>query len=184
MGYYADTGSTSEQEPFPAYGPVDSLLSFAMFYVFVGRATPTIVDVITDAIPAVSPSGVGFAIAAMLWFIFVVTLVDMARRQYEALASRPTGESEQNFHRRSVPDTPLFVVYAAVVVVGGVVAAWTFERAVDAGITMIRIAGTLDGTLFDPVEFVVMVIFFITFGGAVRALDRIVVGGFRAMLSV
>ncbi|KTG13638.1 hypothetical protein AUR66_19335 [Haloferax profundi] len=131
MGYYADAGSTSEQEPFPAYGPVDSLLSFAMFYVFVDRATPTIVDVLTDAIPSVSPSGVGFAIAALLWFIFVVTLVDMARHQYEALASRPSGESDQNFYGRSMPDTTLFVVYAAVVVVGGVVAAWTFERVYD-----------------------------------------------------
>ncbi|WP_411968762.1 hypothetical protein [Haloferax sp. YSSS75] len=182
MGYYANADDRREGGLFPAYGPIDSLLSFVVFYVFVDRATPTVVEVFTD-IAGVSASAVEFATAAFLWFILVVTLVDIVRRQFAAVGMGSQNSVEQVTRQRGVPSTTRMLVYAAVVVVGGAVASLTFERAVDAGITMFRIVGTLDVTGFDVVSFVVMVLFFVSFGAATRALDRLVIGVVRAVVA-
>jgi hypothetical protein len=70
----------------------------------------------------------------------------------------------------------------AVVVLGGVVAAWTFEPAVAAGISLVHAAASLDPSVVVPVEFAAMIVFFVAFSGATRALDRLVVGGVRAVI--
>lgn len=179
MSTHVDAGTpTGHARPFlPAYGPIDALLGFAVFYVFVDRATPTVVDVVTAALPGVTAGTVGFALAAALWFVLVVALLDQARRQLTALR-----ETE----RRETPTTatePRLLSYAALVLVGGVIAAWTFERAIEAGIAFIRAMATLEFGSLVPVELAVMVVFFVTFGVASWALDRLVIGGLRSQLA-
>lgn len=182
MGYYANTDDRRKGGLFPAYGPIDSILRFVVFYIFMDRATPTIVEVFSTT-TGMSASAVRFGIAAFLWFILVVTLVDIARRQLAAVGMGSRDSLGQIDRQRGVPSTTRILVYAAVVVVGGAVAWWTFERAVDTGISMIRIVGTLDVAAFEVVSFVVMVLFFVSFGAATRALDRLVIGVVRAAVA-
>lgn len=59
---------------------------------------------------------------------------------------------------------------------------WTFETAVQAGIALIRIVGTLDSSAFVTVEFVVMVVFFVSFAAATHSLDRLVIGTVRRLI--
>ncbi|WP_416841372.1 hypothetical protein [Haloferax sp. DFSO52] len=182
MGYYADAGSHRTDVVFPAYGPIDSVLSFVVFYIFVTRATPTIVDVFSS-ITGLSPSAIGFGLAGFLWFILVVTLLDVVRRQFAAAGFGSRQSTEEQTRQAGVPSASRAVFYLVVVLVGGVVAVWSFEPAVAAGIGLIRMVGTLDTGAFDIVGFLVMILFFVSFGAATRALDRLVIGGVRAVLS-
>ncbi|KAB1185377.1 MULTISPECIES: hypothetical protein [Haloferax] len=184
MSTYVDSRvGTRKGRSFPAYGPIDSILGFVVFYIFVERATPTIVAVFSTAIPGLSASAIGFGIAALLWFIFVVTILDQLRRQLAALGVGSRGDVERSTREGGTPSGTLVLLYVGAVVLGGAIAAWSFERAVDAGIMMIQIVGTLDITRFDLLAFVVMIVFFVSFGAATRALDRLVIGGFRAVLT-
>ncbi|KAB1190693.1 MULTISPECIES: hypothetical protein [Haloferax] len=182
MGYYADAGSHRDEVSFPAYGPIDSLFGFVVFYIFIERATPTIVDVFST-VTAMAPSTIGFGLAGLLWFIFVVTVLDVGRRQLAAVGVGSDDSIAESNRQRGVPSVPRALFYLGVVAIGGVVAVLTFETAVETGIDMIRIVGTLDTSGFDLVGFVVMILFFVSFGAATRALDRVVIGGVRALLS-
>jgi hypothetical protein len=166
----------------PAYGPIDAAFGYVVFYVFVDRATPTIVDVFSDVL-AVSPSLVGLGLAAALWFILAVTLVDQVRRQLAALG---IGTHPSVSKSRWVPDVPSeirLVVYLALVSVGGTVSVLTFDRAIDAGISMIRVVATVDVSAIVPLDFVAMIVFFVAFGLATHALDRLLIGGVRALFA-
>lgn len=186
MGYYADTDPDADASRdavlFPAYGPIDSILGFVVFYVFVGRATPTIVEVFTTA-TGMAASAVGFGLAAVLWFIFAVTVLDLGRRQLAAVGVGSEDSVDEITRQGGVPSETRALFYLAVTVVGGVVAWWTFETAVETGIDLIRLVGTLDTAAFDLVGFVVMILFFVSFGAATRALDRLVVGGVRTAIA-
>lgn len=167
----------------PAYGPIDAVLGFVAFYVFVDRATPTVVDVLAVAVPAASPSLVRLGLAATLWFVLAVTLLDRARRQLAALGVGSRDDVGRAERSRAAPTRLQFAGYLVVLLLGGVVAAWTFEPAVRTGIALIRTVATLDVAAFDPLGFVTMVVFFVAFAGATRALDRLVVGGIRRRLT-
>ena len=182
MGYYADVGGHGDGGLFPAYGPIDSILSYVVFYIFVEQATPTIIEVFTT-VTGMPASAVGFGTAALLWFILVVTGIDIVRRQLAAVGIGTRDSIDQTDRQRGAPSTTRMLVYAGVVVVGGAIASVTFQTAVDVGITMIRILGTLDFATFDFVAFFVMILFFVTFGAATRALDRLVIGGVRAVIA-
>lgn len=156
-----------------AYGLVDAVLGYVVFYVFVSRATPTVVELLVARLPDLSASAVRTGLAAALWFVLVVTLLDQLRKQVAAYRGRvPAG----------VPSESRALGYLGLVLGGGLVAAWTFDRAIEMGISLIRLVGTLDTSLFAPVEFVVMVVFFVTFGVASWALDRLVIGGVRSVV--
>jgi hypothetical protein len=81
-----------------------------------------------------------------------------------------------------VPSGTWVLLYAVAVVVGGFVAALTFEPAIETGISLIQTVATLDVSAFDFVDFVLMIIFFISFSAATHSLDRLVIGGVRAIL--
>ena len=88
MSTYADADVESrtrsrERRPVPAYGPVDALLGYGLFYVVVERATPTVVAVVGDAVGDAALVRLGLALA--LWFVLAVTLIDQLQRQLAAL---------------------------------------------------------------------------------------------------
>ncbi|WP_253805958.1 hypothetical protein [Haloferax sp. Q22] len=193
MNAHANIGPdrARKHEPFPAYGPVDAALGFVVFYLFVERATPTIVETLTSVVPGISASAVGFGLAAFLWFIFVVTTLDQLRRQLAALGvvAGDAGRPVRVELGRAVPTTPRLLVYAVISVVGGSIAVLTFDRAVDAGIAFIRLVvdlgvGVFPFGAFPIVEFLVMVVFFVSFGAATHSLDRVVIGIVRAAFAM
>jgi hypothetical protein len=183
MNPYANpqTRGDAGRAPLPAYGPLDALLSYVVFYIFVDRATPTVVDVVTTALPDTSPSLVQLGLAGALWFIFAVTLLEQLRRQLAALGVGSREGVSRAEGSRATPTDRQVLGYVVVLLVGGIVAVWTFEPAIQAGLGLIRGVATLDGTAFVPREFVLMVVFFVSFGTATRALDRLVIGGIRRL---
>jgi hypothetical protein len=170
-------------------------VSFAAFYVFLDRATPTVVETFT-AVLDVSPGAVGFATAALLWFVGVLTVAEQVRRQLVAagsLAVRPTTDDRWREAvagwreavagwREGVPLPVRAGLYLAVLSVCGTLAAVTFDWAVETGITMIRVVTTLNPGLLVPLDAVLLVGFFVVFGLAAKALDRLVVEGLRALV--
>lgn len=119
----------------------------------------------------------------MLWFILVVTFLDQLRRQFAALGFGSRNKGRHAERSRDAP-TDLHPVESLVVfLLGGIIAVGTFEPAVQSGISLIRIVGTLDVTRFVLFEFVPMVVSFITFASATRALDRLIIGSIRKLSS-
>ena len=161
---------------FPAYGPVEAALGFAAFYVFVTRATPTVVDVVPAAV-GLSPSTVGFGLAAFLWFALVVSAIEQLRRQVGAARDGARDDAFQ----AAVPTGTWMLGYGLVLLLAGWFAAVTFDRAVETGIALLRLVVTLDVGTFVYVDAIVLVGFFVAFGLAVRAADRLVIGGLRAL---
>jgi hypothetical protein len=97
---------------------------------------------------------VRLGLAVLLWFILVVTFLDQLRRQLAALGFGSRGEQS-----RGAPTDLRLVGYLVALLLGGTIAAWTFEPAVQAGISLIWIVGTLDPTRFALLEFVLMIVF-------------------------
>ncbi|MFC5368708.1 hypothetical protein [Salinirubrum litoreum] len=166
----------------PAYGPIDAVLSFAVFYVFVERATSTVVDVLTTAVPDFSASTVGFGLAALLWFVLAVTLLDQLQRQLAAVGVGTQSAVARADREAGTPGETRLFAYLAGLTIGGVIAVWTFEPAVQTGITMIQIVGTLDATAFAFVDFLTMIVFFVGFAVTTHSLDRLVIGTVRRVI--
>jgi len=164
--------------PLPDYGPIEGLLGFVMFYVFVDRATPTVVSVVTEQVAGVSAGAVRTWVAVALWVILGVTVLDHARRQY--VAAR---EAVDHPERVRIPSREALLAYLAVALAGGFVALLTFEPAIRMGITLIRFVGTLDVSLFVLGEFLPMIVFFVAYASATWCIDRVLLGGLRRLLA-
>jgi hypothetical protein len=162
---------------------VDAVLGFLLFYYLVDRATPTVVAVLTESTLSLSPSLVRLGLAAFVWFVLAVTVLEQVRRQ---LASLGIGRYDTNrfsvFGRETPSETQALVALVAVLVFG-LTAAWTFASAVETAISMIRIVATVDAGAFALGEFAVVVVFFVSFSLASKALDRLLVGGFRMLFT-
>jgi len=172
-----------EEPRFPAYGPVEALLGYLLFYVVLTRATPTFVDVVTDVFPSLSPSLVGLGLAAFLWFVLAVTVVAQARRQLAALGVVDGEPDRPTVWSLVVPKGASTATSLLVLVVAGAVALSTFDAAITTAVSAIRWVAALDAGAFVSVEFLVLVVFFVSYGVATTALDRLVVGGVRATLA-
>lgn len=164
---------------FPAYGPVDAMLGYGLFVVVVERATPTVTTVFADVV-SVSPALVGLGTAALLWFVFLVTAVEQCRRQLVALGvvGTPSDEAETPAlsGRRALG-------YLALAVGGGAVAAATADDALDATVGLIRAVSVVDAGAIGLGDVLLVAVFFVAFGLVTRALDRLVIGGLRAVLT-
>jgi hypothetical protein len=169
----AEARRSRRRHRLPAYGPVEAALGYWVFYVFVDRATPAVVEVLTDALD-VAPADVRFALAAALWFVLAATVLGQALEQVAALR----GEGDD-----AVPSEARAVGYLVVVLVGGLVAGWLFDRAIDTGIDVVRATATLDASGLSVLDVTLLVVFFLAFGAATRAVDRLAIGGVRAALS-
>jgi len=182
-GYAGSHVGSREGRGLPAYGPVDAVLGYVLFYVLVDRATPTVVDVTTGALPSISPSTVGLGLALFLWFVLVVTAIDQVRRQLAAFGVGSDADVRRAERVRPTPTRTQAALYLGLLVVGGVVAALTFEPALETAVSLIEIVAALDVGAFDLVAFVVITIFFVSYKAATWSADRLLVGGVRALLA-
>jgi len=67
-------------------------------------------------------------------------------------------------------------------VIGGTaIAVLTFDRAVEALLSLIPVVATVDVVAFDFIGLFVMVVFFAAYSVAAHSLDRLVIGGIRAL---
>jgi hypothetical protein len=131
---YAGSGSEGEKRrdprpAVPAYGPVEAFLGFVLFLLVVERATPVVVSVVTDALPEVSPSTVGFGLATFAWFALAATVADQATRKLAALGIGPR-EAKRLDRTAGILSEPRALGYLAAALLGGAVAVLTFERGV------------------------------------------------------
>lgn len=181
MGTYTDSQAEGHRPVryVPAYGPVDAVLGYALFYVVLDRVTPTVVDVGTTVVPGVAPSAIGFALAALLWFVLAVTVVDQLRRQLAAAGLSSHREVGPDPSTRPPPSEPLSLGYLLAGVFGGGVAWLAFEPAMRALRSLLPVVATLDFGGFVVSQFVVLLVFFLSFAVATRSLDRLLVGGVR-----
>ena len=174
----ATPNGSSDPRPdagFPAYGPVEAALGYVVFYVFVTRATPTVAEVLPSAIEGLAPSTVRFGLAVVLWLALAANLLEQVRRQVVAVR---TGYGD-DFFQAAVATETWMLGYGLMLLFGGLVAWVTFDRAVESGIEMLRILVTLDFGALVVAEVVVLIAFFVCWGVAIRAADRLVIGGLR-----
>lgn len=179
-GSHADA---SDGPGVPAYGPIEAALGYVLFYVIVTRATPTVVEVAGDVLPGLSPSLVRLGLAVLLWFVLVVTVIDQGRRQLVALGLIGGDGREYGVWAQVVPTESRAAGYLVLLLVGGVVAAWTYEGAIDTAVSLVPAVATLDVGAFVSVEFLLLVVFFVAYGVATHAVDRLVIGGVRSLLA-
>jgi len=168
-------------DEFPTYGPVEAVLGYALFYVLVDRTTPAVVEVFSETALDLSPSFVGFGLATALWFVLAVSVLDQVRRQLAALGVVSYDDYQLRVWSRVTPSSLRAAGYLLGVVVGGTVAALTFEPAVDALLGLIPVVGAVDVASFDLVGLLVLVTFFVAYSAATHSLDRLVVDGIRAL---
>ncbi|MUV85445.1 hypothetical protein GJ631_02305 [Natronomonas sp. CBA1123] len=172
-----------DESQFPAYGPIEAGLGYVLFYVLVDRATPAIVTVFSETVLDLSPSFVRFGIAALLWFILVVTAIDQIRRQLAALGIVTYDEYQLRVWSRVTPPSLRTAGYLMALVAGSAVAVITFDRAVEALLSLIPAVATVNVVAFNLPEIFVMIVFFLSYSVAAHSLDRLVVGGVRVLMS-
>lgn len=179
----AETGrldSRGHSGPYrPAYGPVDALLGYAMFYVVVDRATPTVLTVAGDLFPDVTPGAVGFGLAAFLWFVFVVSTIEQVRRQLAALGVVSHDEVDPDPRTRRPPSEPVALGYLVLFGFAAGIALLTFERGIAVAVSLVPALATLDVGSLLLADLLVMVLFFGSWAATTWSLDRLVVGGVR-----
>lgn len=167
----------------PPYGPVEALLGYLLFYVVVARATPTIVSGTGEVFPGVAPGAVRFALAAFLWFVFVVFTVDQLRRQLAALGIGSHDQVDPDPSTRAPPSEPLTLACLVGLVFGGIFLWATFEAGLAAVVTFVGAMVPVDPEALLAVDALVLVVFFVAFGVVTWSLDRLVVGGLRWALA-
>jgi len=175
----AGSGGSQGAGSFPAYGPIETAFGYALFYLVVTRATPTVVEVFSPLL-GVSPSTVGLGLAALLWFVLATTAIDQARRQLAALGV-VEAERTPNVWVTVLPARRSTPVNLGLLVLGGAVAARTFEAAIRTAVDVVAWVAALDPGPFVSVAFLRLVVFFVAYGVASHALDRLVVDGLRGL---
>lgn len=174
--------SCREEPQFPAYGPIETVLGYLLFYVLVDRVTPAVVTVFSDTILDLSPSFVRFGLAAALWFVLVVTTIDQVRRQLAALGVVTYDDFQLRTLSRVTPSSLRTAGYLVAFVVGSTIAAVTFDPAVEALLSLIPLVAAADTVAFDLTDAFVMVVFFLAYSVAIHAFDRLVIDWVRALV--
>lgn len=166
---------------FPAYGPIEAILGYVLFYVLVDRATPVVVETFSETVLDLSPSFLEFGLAMALWFVLGVTAIDQVRRQLAALGLVSYDEYQLRVWSRVTPSSLRTTGYLVAVVVGGGVAVLTFQRAIETLVSLIPLFATVDPAGFDIIGLLAMVTFFVAYGIATHSLDRLVIGTIHAL---
>lgn len=186
MSTHTESGARNDsgrQSSVPAYGPIEAVVGFVVFYAVFDRVTPTVVEVLTDAVPDLSASAVGFGLASFLWFVLIVTVFDQIRRQLVALGVVAPASGWRSISGPATLSDRLAFQYLAVSLVGSLLAAGTFERATTALASTIRLVATQDASEFAVEESLWMIVFFVAAGVAAYALDRLLIGVIRTRRS-
>jgi len=171
-----------ERTRFPAYGPVEAVLGYLLFYVLVSRATPAAVAAFGGAGLDLSPSFLRFGLAAALWFVLALTAVDQLRRQLAALGVGTYDDGRLRVWSRVAPSSLRATGYLLALTVGAAVAAATFDGAVETLLALIPVA-VVDGTAVDLADVLSLVAFFLAYSVAAHSLDRLAIGAIRALAS-
>lgn len=167
---------------FPAYGLIEAVLGYVLFYLIIDHVTPAIVTVFSDTVLDLSPSFVRFGLATALWFILAMVVIDQTRRQLAALGVVTYDDFQLSMWSRVTPGPVRTAGYILTLVTGAAVTVMTFDRALEALLSLIPIVATVDVAVFDLVELFVMVVFFIAYSVAAHSLDRLVIGGIRVLV--
>lgn len=172
----------SETDPqFPAYGPIDAILGYLLFYVLIDRTTPGIVTVFSETVLDLSPSFMRFGLAIVLWFILVVIIIDQTRRQLAALGVVTYDDHQLRVWSRVTPSSVRTSGYLFAFVAGAVIAVITFDLAVEVLVSLIPIMATVDVGAFDIIGLFEMIVFFLAYSIASHSLDRLLIGGIIAL---
>ena len=178
-----DRDVEEEVSQFPAYGPIEAILGYLLFYVLVGRVTPAIVTVFSDRVLDLPPSVIRFGLASALWFMLVVTAIDQIRRQLAALGVGRYDDYQLRLWSRVTSPSLRTAGYVLAMVAGATIAVVTFDRAIEALLSLIPVVATVDVVAFDFIGLFVLVVFFLSYSVATHSLDRLVIGGVRALMS-
>lgn len=184
MSTSVGNGSRRESDThrhFPAYGPIDAVLGFVLFYVLIDRATPKIVTVFSETVLDLSSSFVRFGLAVVLWFMLVVVVINQTRRQLAALGVLTYDDYQLRVWSRVTPASVRTSGYLFAFVAGTVLAAMTFDRALEVLLSLIPTVATVDVGAFNVVALLEMIVFFIAYRIATHSLDRLVIDGIRAL---
>lgn len=175
-----DDAGAETRRFFPAYGPLEALLGTLLFFAILETVTPAIVEAAGVRLPDLSAETVGFGLALFAWFVVGLTLVDQVRRQLAALdiGSHPMVPRTE----RAVPSGSRVVLFVALLGVGGLIATATYEIALRTVVSVVELVAYQDVAVFGVIRFVLMVVFFVSYGIATWAFDRLVIGGVRAVL--
>ena len=138
---------------------------------------------ITGALPSIPPSTVGLGLALFLWFVLVVTAIDQVGRQLAAFGVGSEADVRRASRVRPTPPRTQVALYLGLLLVGGPLAALTFEPALETAVALIEIVATLDFEALSLVAFLVMALFFVSYKAATWSADRLLVGGMRALLA-
>lgn len=172
-----------EDIQFPAYGPIEAGLGYLLFYVLLDRVTPAVVRVFSKTVLDLSPSFVRFGLATALWFVLVVTAIDQLRRQLATLGVGTYDDYQLRVWSRVTPSWLQTTGYLLALIAGTAVAMITFDRAVEGLLSLIPVVATVDVVAFELVELFVMIVFFLSYSAAAHSLDRLVIGGVKALTS-
>lgn len=164
---------------FPAFGPIEATLGYGLFYVLVDRVTPAVIEVFSETVLDLPASLVGFGLAAGLWFVLAVTVFDQLRRQLAALGVLSVETDQLRLWSRLTPG-PVRTGGYLLGLVGGSLVAWvTFDRAVNALLSLIPAVATIDVASIDLGGLVLMILFFLSYSLAARSLDRLLIEAIR-----
>jgi hypothetical protein len=164
----------------PAYGFVDAALTYGMVYVIVDRLSPTVTTTFVRAVPDVSPEVVGLGLAAFLWLVLIVTVVDQARRQLAAVGIGSHRAVDRERARPAAPGKAAAVGYLVAGVMAGVVAFGTVETAIDTLRSTVVIVGQPASASVDLIGILSVILFFVAYGLLTWSVDRLVVGAIRS----
>ncbi|MFB6071068.1 MAG: hypothetical protein ABEJ76_08590 [Halanaeroarchaeum sp.] len=174
---------------YPAFGPIDALLGFALFYFVVGTVTVVLTQTLASVRPSMVPEPVGTWAAIALWVVFALTVVAQGVAQWESNPRRfDSAAARTRFLERGRPDERRYRWWGIWVLIGGVVAYWTFPPFVETLAQLTRIVAGLavDPGPTRPVRFLDLlgfVGFFLGYALMTRGIDRLVVGSLRALLA-
>lgn len=189
----ADDGPTEEYRGrgpyrllYPAYGPVESLVGFGLFYLLVDRLTPVVADALAGPVPALVPEPFATLVALLLWLVFGLTVGTTVLAQVRANPPTFGSANERDaFLDANRPSERDYRFNLALLVLGGSTAVLAWPTMLEVLRGLLPVVVTLDGTVpavLTVGNVAVLVVFFLGFAAYARGLDRLVVGGMREFL--
>ena len=95
-----------------------------------------------------------------------MTALDQVRRQLAALGVGSEADVRRQARYPVTPSETRALVYLVALLVGGLLAVWTFAPAIDTAVSLIRSVAAMDVGAFLTAEFVTMAVFFVAYSVA------------------
>lgn len=181
--------NTDQSDSIEVYAPIDGavegILGFGLLYLLVDRLTPTILDTLARPLPQMVPEPVTTGLAGLLWLGLATTVFGVVRTFLDENPREFRSEDALRAWLDAVRPTPIaYLRWAILFVSGSIVAAATW-------VTAFEVLDGLLGVLTDftgqvPAEItildtVLLVVFFVGFGFAARAIDSLIIGALREL---